>query len=246
MGIVQTGGQSQLLTAGSHGVLLIHGFTGSPSEMSLLAKHLHNKDYTVYSVRLPGHSTTVEDLACTNYRHWISAVEDAYYSLDNMCDRVSVVGMSMGGLLALNLAHDFPIHKAVSLATPIHIKDKRLPFIALYGLFNKYVDKKERVYDLDVHIRYNKMPVSSVGEMVKLIKHVKPLLPAIQTPCLVMQSAVEHTLQPDSAEYIHNNLGSKDKQLVWKYHSGHLLVLDKEREIVFQDIAEFLEGDADG
>lgn len=245
MGIVQAGGQSQLLSAGSHGVLLIHGFTGSPSEMSLLARHLYDKGYTVYSVRLPGHSTTVEDLACTNYRHWISAVEDAYYFLKHTCNKVSVVGMSMGGLLALNLAHDFPVYKAVSLATPIHIKDKRLPFIMLYGLFNKYVNKKERTYDIDVHIRYNKMPVSAVSEMVKLIKHVKPLLPEIKAPCLVMQSAVEHTLKADSAEYIHNNLGSKDKQLVWKYHSGHLLVLDKEREIVFQDIADFLEGDVD-
>lgn len=243
MAIVQDGGQSRLLPAGAHGVLLIHGFTGSPSEMSLLASYLHKHNYTTYSVRLPGHSTRVEDLAATKYRQWLGAVEDGYQALSDICERVSVVGMSMGGLLALYLAHGFDVHKLVSLATPIYIRDKRLPFLQIYSLFQQYVPKRQRLYNLDVHIRYDKMPIKAVGEMVKLMQHVMPLLPAIKSPCLVMQSAVEHTLKPESAEYIHRNIGSVDKQLIWKHHSGHMLVLDKERDAVFEDIRQFLEGE---
>lgn len=243
MAIVQDGGQSRLLPAGAHGVLLIHGFTGSPSEMSLLASHLHKHNYTTYSVRLPGHSTTVEDLATTQYRQWLGAVEDGYHALNDRCEKVSVVGMSMGGLLALYLAHSFDVHKLVSLATPIYIRDKRLPLLQLYSLFRQYVTKKQRVYNIDVHIRYDKIPIKAVGEMIKLMEYVKPLLPQITSRCLVMQSAVEHTLKPESAEYIYSNIGSIDKQLVWKYHSGHMLILDKEREAVFEDIRQFLEGD---
>lgn len=245
MPIVQDGGQSCLQTGGAHGVLLIHGFTGSPSEMSLLADYLYKHNYTTYAVRLPGHSTTVEDLMNVKYRDWLSAVEDAYHLLDALCDQVSVVGMSMGGLLAMHLANSFDVHKLVSLATPIYIQDKRLPFLQFYGLFQSYVTKRQRVYDVDVHIHYDKMPIKSIAELIKLMDHVKPILADIKAPCLVMQSKVEHTLKSDSAEYIYANISSVHKKLAWKYHSGHLLVLDKERNEVFEDIRIFLEGDVD-
>lgn len=234
------------MPGGAQGVLLIHGFTGSPSEMSLLADYLHKNGYTVYSVRLPGHGTKVEDLNKTSFWQWIAAVEDAERLLQGMCTQVSVVGMSMGGLLALHLACHFPIHKLVCLATPIFIIDKRLPLLTVYGFFKEYVTKRQRIYDLKLHMRYDRMPVKSVREMVQLLQQVKLLLPQIKTPCLVMQSAVEHTLKPESAEHIYNNVGSAHKKLIWKYHSGHLLVLDKERASVFQDILDFLEGDIHG
>ena len=81
-------------------------------------------------------------------------------------------------------------------------------------------------------------PLSSLFELVDLCK--KKYLQSIKIPCLVMQSKVEHTVKPASAQYIYDYLGTADKKLVWYHHSGHILTLDNERDDVFQKIYEFL------
>jgi carboxylesterase len=68
------------------------------------------------------------------------------------------------------------------------------------------------------------------------------LLPSITVPTLVMQSIREHTVEPESAQFIYNNLGSSDKKLVWLKKSGHIITLDAERELVFEEIGRFLAG----
>ncbi|MCD8360144.1 MAG: hypothetical protein LUC29_04780 [Acidaminococcaceae bacterium] len=81
-------------------------------------------------------------------------------------------------------------------------------------------------------------PLSSLFELVDLCK--KKYLKAIKIPCLVMQSKVEHTIKPASAQYIYDHLGTAVKKLVWYHHSGHILTLDNERDDVFAKIYEFL------
>ncbi len=84
------------------GVLLLHGFTGSPVEMCLLGESLANEGYTVYAPLLPGHGTSPEDLAERTQDEFLEAVEEAYLKLQETCLVIHVVGQSMGGLLALS------------------------------------------------------------------------------------------------------------------------------------------------
>ncbi len=91
---IEKGAEPYLLSAGKRGVLLIHTFTGSPAEMKLLADYLHENNFTVLSVRLPGHGTKVEDLNCVRHQEWTSAVEDAYHILRELCYEVNVVGIN--------------------------------------------------------------------------------------------------------------------------------------------------------
>lgn len=237
------GAEPFFLPGGEQGVLLIHGFTGSPAEMRLLGEFLHGKGYTVFAPRLCGHGTRVEELSKTKWFHWYSGVEDGYHILQSLCKSVAVVGLSMGGLLAFMLAAEYPVAKVVSLSTPIYIADKRLGLLPMYRVFREYVPKKRKVYmDLapKYSVGYHATPLSSLTSLVELIQQVDRLLPTVKVPALIVQARWEHTVQPRSAKHIYDRIGSSEKQLIWLEKSGHIVTLDVEREQVFKHIIEFL------
>ncbi|MBP2650881.1 MAG: Carboxylesterase [Firmicutes bacterium] len=239
---IVSGAEPFFLPGEDKGVLLVHGFTGSPSEMLLLGEHLNQLGYTVLGPRLCGHGTNVEDMARTNWLHWYGAVEDGYYILKAVTKSVAVVGLSMGGLLALKLAHEYPVSKVAALSAPIFINERRLPLLPIYRLFKKFVLKKRRKLPVDIRysVNYDATPLSSLTSLLEFIKHVDKLLPEIKVPALVIQSRREHTVKPESAEYIYSRLGSRHKQLVWLERSGHIVTLDIERNKVFDCVSEFL------
>ncbi|HMM19454.1 MAG TPA: alpha/beta fold hydrolase [Selenomonadales bacterium] len=238
------GAEPFFFPGGSRGALLIHGFTGSPSEMRLLGEDLHTRGYTVLGPRLCGHGTSEADLAQTGWLHWYSAVEDGYHLLKSLCRDVYVAGLSMGGLLALKLAAEYPVARVASLSAPIFLADKRLPLLPIYRLFRGYVPKRRRKMDVaDIYnVAYGQTPLSSLNSLLELIKQVDGLLPAIAAPALVMQSRSEHTVLPASASHIYERLGSQEKELAWLDRSGHVITLDIEREQVYQAIGEFFAG----
>ena len=94
------GAEPFLLPGGRHGVLLIHGFTGLPAELRLLGEYLNARGFTVLAIRLAGHGTTVEDLSRMEHEDWMDSVRDGYAILSGACDRISVVGHSMGAVFA--------------------------------------------------------------------------------------------------------------------------------------------------
>jgi carboxylesterase len=237
------GAEPFFLPGGESGVLLIHGFTGSPAEMGLLGEFLHKEGYTVLAPRLCGHGTTVEEMANTKWPHWYSSVEDAYHILKSICSRVAVVGLSMGGLLAFKLGTEYQVDKIVSLSTPIFIADKRLDMLPVYRMFRDFVPKKRKQF-ADIAPRYtvgyNSTPLSSLSSLLDLIRYIDMLLSTIHVPMLIIQGRQDHTVQPRSAEYIYDKVASDDKTLVWLEKSGHIITLDIEREQVFREVAEFL------
>lgn len=240
---IMEGAEPLFLLGGDCGVLLIHGFTGSPAEMGMLGEFLHNKGYTVLAPRLAGHGTTVEEMASTKWSHWYNTVEDAYHIVKAICSRVIVIGLSMGGLLALKLGTEYQVDKIISLSAPIFIADKRLDLLPVYRIFKNYVPKKRKKYG-DVApkytVSYGFTPLKSLSSLLDLIKHVDALLPAVMMPLLIIQGRHDHTVQARSAEYIYDKVGSEEKKLIWLEKSGHIVTIDIERERVFQYIADFI------
>jgi len=105
---------------GDVGVLCLHGFTGSPYEMRYLGAALARTGVTVRGPLLPGHGTSISDLERTRWEDWAAAVEREVDTMGRKCQRVAVVGQSLGGLLALHLAARRPALAAVvALATPL-------------------------------------------------------------------------------------------------------------------------------
>lgn len=239
---IMPGAEPFLLKGGPRGVLLIHGFTGAPAEMRLLGESLHAKGFTVLAVRLPGHGTEVGDMEITTWRHWYGAALDGRLLLSGLCDEINVVGLSMGGLLALKLAAEYPVSSVVALSTPIFLTTRRLPLLPLYRAFRRFIPKKHRHYDIDprYNVGYDSTPLASLSSLLELISSVQEDLPNIHCPALLVQSRREHTVRPESATFIFDHLGTQAKELFWLEKSGHVITIDIEREAVFAKVAEFL------
>lgn len=237
------GAEEFYFQGGAVGCLLVHGFTGSPAEMRLLGEKLAAEGCTVYGVRLAGHGTTPEDMLRTDYEHWYKSVEQGWQTLNSKCEKIFVIGLSMGGTLALYLAGRQPVQGVVALSAPIYINNRKLPFLPVLRLFRTFEAKQRKTTDVDPQysISYDRMPLRCVTSLLQLIKLTMGRLHKVSAPVLIMQSKVEHTVKPESAEYIFHNLTSaQDKEIHWLYQSGHVITLDKERETVFDKIIGFV------
>lgn len=227
--------------SGNHiGCLLVHGFTGSPGEMLPLGEYLHKNGYTVRGILLPGHGTKPEDLNNIGWAEWYQKVVEEYKDLREVCRRVFVIGLSMGGALSLRLATEENIAGVVSICAPIYIADKKAYLTPYLKYFIKYSRKKVRRQRHINSFSYDCYPLSGTANLVKAIPTIKRDLRKIICPALIIQAAKDKTVEPRSAQYIYNNISSKEKTLKWLEKSGHIATLDVEREKVYNWIDEFI------
>jgi len=244
--MIIAGAEPFFLPGGRRGVLLIHGFTGLPAEMRLLGEYLHRRGYTVLGVRLSGHATNIQDLVRQRAEDWLDSARDGYALLSGACAQVAVIGHSMGGLLALALAAEKKVAQVVTLAAPIYIAEERgiealPPREQCAGLTVPKARRRLKNVPPAVNCTYRQMPLISVHELLDVIGKVKPRLPEVLAPILIMQSRADHTAAPRSADYIYEHVGSRVKEMFWLEKAGHLLPLEPERELVFARAAAFLE-----
>ena len=243
--MIINGAEPFLLPGGSKGVLLIHGFTGSPSEMILLGNYLYRQGYTVLGVRLNGHGTTVEEMSHTDWHQWYHSACDGYHLLRGICSEISVIGLSMGGLLAMRIGRDFPVKKIVSMSAPIFIANERnLRFLPpVERSVGRYQRKNRRnLPELAkrYNVSYSQMPLVCVHQLLDVIKETKKMLPEITKPILVVQSENDHTVKVESGQYIYEHVQSEEKELLQLKLSGHLVTLDIEHDKLFEEIELFL------
>ncbi|WP_309864640.1 alpha/beta hydrolase [Desmospora profundinema] len=233
---------------GAIGILLIHGFTGTPSEMRPLGQYLKQRGYTVYCPLLPGHGTSPEEMVETAWPDWWQAVREAYQRLrKEKCERVVAVGLSMGGALALNLAREEELDGIVSLCAPVWLKDKRTLIVDVVRWVIPYL-KRRRTKPAHIEeylVPYDRTPLKSVSSLKRLIRHVCKGLHEVKAPALIIQAEKDETVFPRSASYIYNTIASGDKQIRWFEKSSHIITLDKERERLFREIDAFVKRVAD-
>jgi len=90
------------------GVLLIHGITGTPSEMRHLGKAINEAGYTVLCNTLPKHCSSLSELKKVSWQEIVKLCLDDFSKLRTECQKVFVGGLSMGALLAIHIAYEFP------------------------------------------------------------------------------------------------------------------------------------------
>ncbi len=231
------------------GVLLLHSYTSTPYEFCEMARYLAGKNLTVYAPTLAGHGTTPDDLAKTTIEDWQKSAEDAYLFLKQQAQKVFVVGSSFGGNLAFHLATKFnnPLAGVVSLGTPIEIRWQKTFKLAVYtyGWFKKNQKKRRADYKLaytnQEQVVYPVMPVASLRRLFKFIKKITiPSLKDIKAPVLIIQSSADRVVNPRSAQYLHEHLGSTDKRVLWVNGNNHALAVDEKRGLIYKAIYRFI------
>ena len=202
---------------GRVGVLLIHGWTGSPPEMRPLGEYLAARGLVVYGPLLPGHGTRPEDMLTVDGADWTRAVRAALDEIHAECDTVFIGGLSMGGLLTLYLGatDPRPIAGLISYSTPIHLTDWRRPLLPVLVHLVHGGDKGNDYDCVDPTTPtrladYRVYPSIAALNLSRLIDQTRVLLPRIQAPILVMQGLHDGQVQPRSAQYIYDHVRSVD------------------------------------
>lgn len=224
------------------GCLLIHGFTGSPSEMRFLGECLANYGWTVLGIRLAGHGSTPEKMAKTRWEDWTKDAEAGVRLLRKSCDTVIGIGLSMGGLLTLHLAEQGLIDGLVSMNAPIVLADRRTRYIQLVKPFKTFVGKPQAqgVSSSSDRFVYDRVPVDALISLNRAIRTVRKHLNAITCPTLLMQSMKDQTVKPMSVEIIKKGMKQIKPDVRYWGNAGHILPLGQDREAVAQEVDGFL------
>jgi carboxylesterase len=251
------------LPGGDHAVLLIHGLTGSPFEMKYLARRLNKAGFTVKGPCLEGHCTTLQGLAKTSWQDWYRSVRETFIETKKSKHTVSVVGLCMGALLSLHLAHEFSAEvAAISLiSTTLFYDGWSLPWykfllpisyyppfryiysyteVEPYGIKNEAL--RERIVNLmkNDSIAYTKTPAASMHELFKLIKEVKRELPAVTTPALILHSSEDDLTSIKNPEYVEENIGSDIVRKIILDDSYHMMTIDNQKDRVAEETIKFI------
>ncbi len=226
------------------GILLFHGLTATPAEVIPLAKFLHRHGYTVAGPLLPGHGTTPADLNRVRWQDWANTAETAHRQLAESCRTVVVGGESTGALLALYLAARHPeITAVLAYAPAIRLALRRRDVLKTYlaAPFISAVPKPGLGGPgSDLWQGYPVNPLKGVIQLFKLQKVVRGMLGQITQPMLIVEGANDKTISLDSAEIIARNVASRDVERYMMPASGHVVLLDSEREQVFSLTLKFL------
>jgi len=226
------------------GVLLIHGFTGSPVEMYPMGEYLAQRGLTVLGVRLAGHGITPEEMAKTGWRDWVASAQEGLERLRAEREQVYVVGYSLGGVITLHLVSRFSMDGAIVLAAPLYLSDWRLALVPLAKLFVRYFPMDEPESP-DPAVKkwfwgYDRVPLRCVDELLRFMRQTRQELPQVEVPLLIMQGDLDGAVPADCAQEIYNRTASTDKAILRFANSTHSLPVDHDREEVWQRACEFI------
>ena len=238
-------GAEPLSAAGSDvGVLVVHGFTGNPGTMRPLADALVAAGFTVEMPRLPGHGTTIDDMATTTWADWSGAAESAYLDLAGRCRSVVVAGLSMGGTLTAWLAGRHPeiagivcINPAVS---PRETEVKEMVTLMLAAGETVSPGIGSDIADPDAHeSAYEGTPLACALSLFEALDELQPLLGDITSPLLLMTSTEDHVVEPASSDHLAASVSGPVERVTLE-RSYHVATLDHDKELIAERTIAFV------
>lgn len=245
---VQPGCEAFAFDGGKVGALMVHGFTGSPFSMRPWGEYLAAEGLAVLGPRLPGHGTRWQEMNLTRWQDWYGEVERGFDTLRGRCEQVFVMGLSMGGTLALRLAEE----KGDDLAGVVTVnaslltlrKDARLlPFIAKLVPSLKAIGddiKKPGVTER----AYDRTPLRAAASLAHLWKIVQGDLGNVTQPMLAFRSVEDHIVEPASGALLLEKTGSSDVREVLLHDSYHVATLDNDAPLIFAESLAFVRAHA--
>jgi len=241
------------------GILLIHGFEGSPFEMKELGDYLYELGYSINIPLLPGHGTSIDDLVNTSFNDWYFHVEKSYFKLKLDCKKVYAIGISLGGLLAINLAEKHKIDGLITISAPVFFNglyngkwvmtDFRLFFSGILSLFFRKI-KITRKSNSDIcpwEGYENYLAFNCVHSIKINIPVVRKNLYKINSPVCLIHAINDFTIPVENSYYIYQEIHSIEKREFSFYipndlSTNHVLTTHTYvKERVFTYILQFIQ-----
>ena len=233
------------LTGGRRvGVLLSHGFTGSPASIRPWGEYLGERGYGVQVPRLPGHATTWQELNTLTWDDWYGEIARVFDLLCLDHDAVVVGGLSMGGALALRVAADHPERVAGVVVVNAAVATKRLD-VKLLPVLKHVVPSFPGIgNDIkkpggDEHC-YDRTPLKAIHSLMRAWKPLIEDLPKVTAPLLYFRSAEDHVVDDASQPIITSRVSSREIVERRLPESFHVATLDNDAEQIFEESAEFV------
>ncbi len=242
------------------GVLLLHGWTGTRTMMRPLVEPLHSMNLPTRLPALRGCEDGSPDaLLKVNWQDWLEDGRLALLDLLSEVDKAIIVGHSMGGMIALSLAADYPqnVDSVVTAGTPGRMVTPFAPGNKLYPLFRLLwrliptYDKGQLAYadpsaeQLDDSLRV--VPMIAIKQLFDFINQQSKYLPGVSVPLLILQSRADSSCAPDSVDILFDRTSTPkaNKRIVWFEKSEHGMFLDIEREQVIAEVVQFVQARID-
>src|SRR5262245_57232269 len=255
---------SERFRGGPLGFLLIHGLGGTPVEMRFVARGLTRAGHTVHCPQLAGHCGSFEDLRATGWKDWYQSVTAAHQELRKTCRQVIVGGLSMGAILALHLAAEFPndVDATTLFAPTLKLDGWGVPWYSIFcnlvrsewsANFVRFSErepygiKDPRVRAL-VTAAIQSGDSSKAGqltnpgrvmlEMRRLVAFVRGELERISQPTLIVHPRHDDRASLGNAAYLQRALPGRVETCVLD-DSYHVVTVDRQRDIVVERTAAF-------
>lgn len=236
-----------VLTGGTRGVLLLHGFSGSIDTLRPLAAYLHAHGFTVLGARMAGHGATESVLEASSRSDWRRSAEEAYLLLRKTCSRIALVGDSLGALLALELSIAHPEVAAVVALNPAlsprHATRNRL-VLPLVRRFMRYRSKPwvspERRAEHLARGSSIRVPLAAYAEFLATARETRRIVSRVWVPILIVHSSADPTILPESARTLERDVSSSDKQILWISDPVHHVVDAKDPQPIYAAVLGFL------
>tara|TARA_Y100001960_G_C14771693_1_gene880506 strand:- start:2225 stop:2998 length:774 start_codon:yes stop_codon:yes gene_type:complete len=231
------------------GIYIIHGFSSTTYEVKKLAEYLGQQGYYVQADNLPGHGTSIEDCNLTTHDEWLDFLEQKIASMYTKCDKVIVMGVSMGGVLALHLASIFPLDGAVVAGALFKFKNEfnvRVLVKLLHRFKTKQAKRKNFTAEQLAIINnqfygYDHYPLVALNEMRKMVDKVKYNLHKISSPILLIHSTIDQTADFENFYIIKNLLKNATLSTLILEKTGHHVfdTEESDKEEILSKISTF-------
>jgi carboxylesterase len=235
--------------AGNVGVLLVHGFTASPTETRPLAEYVGRKhpDWYCKGILLPGHGETVECLEETTRHDWLEAAESAYLEMAKTCTHVFLAGVSMGAVLCCHIAHrhrmDPKLRGLILMAPAFGFTSTTLFGIRLLKPFVRCVKKGARkagYFAKNRLLSYTEIPLAKMDEVVQLGRESFEQLKDVRNiPTVVFAGSKERTVS------LRRIRQARDANPWMEFHelpqSDHIVTVEPDHEKLFEKSMAFME-----
>jgi carboxylesterase len=230
---------------GPTGALVLHGFTGTPSAMRSLAETIALAGFAVELPLLPGHATTPVDLGTKSFSDFAGAVEDAYEVLAERTTAIVVVGLSMGGTLALDLATRHHELAGVVLINPL-AEPPAPSFLELLraahagGSFSFPSIGSDIAKPGDYEGGYEETPIAPLISTMEGVADLGSRLSEITSPVLMFTSRTDHVVPPTTGDFLEVVITSPIERVMLE-QSHHVATLDYDAELIARATIEFLQ-----